>query len=305
VIELAIILVRWVQYGGAAILFGLPLFFACVVSGTPPAGFEHRARRVLAIAAMVLAFSSLLSIGLQASLFSGSFTEGFQGPALAAVVSFMALGKAALVRAMAAVIAFTLFVAVRPARTMWWAGAILGAIAAITLGWMGHGAATEGGGHTWHLMADILHSLAASVWIGSLLGFVLLLFGPAASGEAMVGLHGALARFATLGTLLVVTLAATGLINGWFMVGPEKFAALWSTPYGQLLLVKLVLFAAMLGLAAANRFRLTPRLGASLGGSGVEPAVADLRRSVAWEMSLGFGVLALVAWLGTLVPPTA
>ena len=74
----------------------------------------------------------------------------------------------------------------------------------------------------------------------------------------------------------------------------------------QLLSVKLALFIAMLGLAAANRFRHTPAFGRVLAAH--EPpdrALAALRRSVAYETALGLAVLALVAGFGTLPPPAA
>ena len=60
----------------------------------------------------------------------------------------------------------------------------------------------------------------------------------------------------------------------------------------------------MLGLAAANRYRLTPALNRGLNTRlGQDKALADLRRSLAIETALGLGVLALVAWFGTLPPP--
>jgi putative copper resistance protein D len=105
---------------------------------------------------------------------------------------------------------------------------------------------------------------------------------------------------------LVAVLVATGLVNGWFLVGPTRLAGLWTTPYGLLLSVKLALFAGMLALAAANRFRLTPALGAALDGAvGPTEALSALRRSLLVETSLAFAVLGLVAWFGMLAPVSA
>ena len=62
----------------------------------------------------------------------------------------------------------------------------------------------------------------------------------------------------------------------------------------------------MLALAAANRFRLTPDLGAALDGGGSRaPELGALRRSLLIETALSLGVLGLVAWLGTLAPVSA
>lgn len=300
-IELAIIAVRLVQYLGAAILFGLPLFFIYAVPGARPPGLAARLRVFVAVAAALLTVSSLLSIALQAALFSDSLREGFSIDGFESVVAFMTLGKAALIRAVLGGVAF-LLAAVPLKRPPWWALTFLGGLAAASLAWMGHGAATDGPGHVAHLAANILHCLAASVWIGSLIGFLLLL-APVKDGTSIMDLHRALAGFSVVGAVLVATLAATGLLNGWFTVGTENLSAVPTTPYGRLLITKLVLFAAMLALAAANRFLLTPRLAARLDSGGAEPSIAALRRSVATEASLGLGVFALVAWFGTLPPP--
>jgi copper resistance protein D len=99
----------------------------------------------------------------------------------------------------------------------------------------------------------------------------------------------------------VALLVLTGVINGWILIGPEQALNLGDTLYGRLLAVKLILFLAMLGLAAANRFRLTPMLG----GAFEQQAAAKLKRNVALETIAAFAILALVAWLGTLAPPAA
>jgi len=79
-----------------------------------------------------------------------------------------------------------------------------------------------------------------------------------------------------------------------------------SDQYVQLLAIKLALFAAMLGLAAMNRFLLTPALPRVL-GAGSEPpgALRAFRRSVAVEVGLPATVLAIVASPGTLMPPAS
>jgi putative copper resistance protein D len=73
--------------------------------------------------------------------------------------------------------------------------------------------------------------------------------------------------------------------------------ALWTSLWSKVLAAKLLLFAAMLGLAALNRWRLTPALAANAAGSGKQ-----LRRSLCAETGLALGVLALVAVLGLLDP---
>ena len=62
-----------------------------------------------------------------------------------------------------------------------------------------------------------------------------------------------------MGIATVVAVLATGIVNTWILVG--SLTRLIATGYGQLLILKMALFAVMLSFAAANRFWLTPRLG--------------------------------------------
>jgi hypothetical protein len=67
-----------------------------------------------------------------------------------------------------------------------------------------------------------------------------------------------------------------------------------------------VLFALMLVLAAGNRFRLTPTLGSVLaGGEDPRQALQRLRRSIVAETLVGAVLIAVVAFMGTLAPPSA
>ncbi|MEO6041022.1 MAG: copper homeostasis membrane protein CopD [Croceibacterium sp.] len=300
-LEPAVIAVRLLQYLGAMVLFGSSLFFVYARSlAGPPRG----ARALVAVAGAILAIAALLSIAAQASLFAGSFAEGLTAPSIGAVIAWMPLGKAALVRALAAA-AGVAAVALSPrARPAWPLVAAFGAVAAASLAWMGHGGATEGPLGWAQLIADMLHALAAAAWLGALAAFALLLAARDRSPPAVDALYRALHGFSGIGTGLVAVLGATGLVNGWVLVGPAHLGGMIGTPYGRLLSLKLVLFAAMLALAARNRFRLTPVLAIARAGD-PSAALGGLRRSVLLEAGLGLAVLALVAWLGTLAPPAA
>jgi len=158
-----------------------------------------------------------------------------------------------------------------------------------------------------HLAADILHLIASGAWVGALLGLLLLVSRPAARVDAAhLGVtHRALHGFGTVGTIVVGTIAVTGLVNGWMLVGVSNLSALPATLYGQLLLAKLALFVAMLGLASLNRFRLTPAFERSIAASDHGRALGTLRTSLAIETACVVAVLGLVAWLGTLAPPAS
>ena len=259
-------------------------------------GSPRWARPLLAGAAVVLALAAALGFVAQTAMLAGSWTDALTADALAALLG-TSLGKAALLRAVIAALAAFLLIAARPGRATWLATAALGTAAAGTLAWMGHAAASE----SWlHLVSDILHALAAAMWIGALVAFVLLLR-DAESPAELAALQVGLRRFSAIGVPLVVLLFLTGLINGWFLVGVQNVLRLPTSPYGQLLLAKLAAFAAMLVLAARNRKRLTPDLEARPDNV----SVARLRRNIGIEAALGFAVLGIVAWLGMLAPPAA
>ena len=190
-----------------------------------------------------------------------------------------------------------------------WLGfvALASGIALASLAWTGHGAMDEGLTGWLHLAADILHLIAAGVWVGALLGLILLVSRPAAQVDAAhLGLtHRALHGFGTVGTLVVGTIVVTGLVNGWLLVGIVNLGSLGATIYGRLLLAKLALFVTILGLASLNRFRLTPAFEKSTAADDHRGALGALRASLAVETACVVTILGLVAWLGTLEPPVS
>nr|WP_087573345.1 copper homeostasis membrane protein CopD [Sphingomonas sp. CDS-1] len=176
--------------------------------------------------------------------------------------------------------------------------ALPAAIAAATLAWSGHAAASEGLAGSAHRIADALHVLAAAGWFGALLA----LLGGVLAGREIGQTAAMLERFSLFGTLFVAMLIVTGAFNAVMIVGLPNLPALLHSRYGWLLLAKLALFGAMLLLAAANRWRLTPKLEAALEGGNTGAALSHLRLSLLVETSLAIIILGLVAALGTLDP---
>lgn len=307
-LEPAVIVLRLMQYAGAMVLMGSSLFFvyALPASGDGSAAEARWARPLLIGAGLLVAVAAIFGIGAQSSVLAGSISDGLKTETLTAVVAGMNLGKAAVVRASVAILAVFGLLFLKPGRPAWIIAALLGAIATASLAWMGHGAATEGPLGRLHLGSDVLHALAAAVWIGALTGFFGLLAVASTTPATSQALHRALHGFSGIGSALVAVLVLTGLINSWVLVGPEHLSNLLTTAYGRLLSLKLIVFLAMLALAAANRFRHTPALGRVLSADlSPDLALRTLRRSVILETALGLAVLALVAWFGTLPPPSA
>ena len=167
-----------------------------------------------------------------------------------------------------------------------------GLAAVATMLQAGHShAASMSDGPSLPLLSDIVHLLAAGAWLGGLLPLLLLI--AAASPEA-----GALAsrRFSPLGMTCVLLLAITAAFQFWVLIG--GLPGLIGTGYGLVALLKMALFAVLIGLAASNRFRLTPALAT---GSGVV-AKRALCRSIAIETGIGLLVVLAAGFLTNLPP---
>lgn len=160
-----------------------------------------------------------------------------------------------------------------------------------SLAWTGHAAAGDESEEVFRIVADVAHLLAAGAWLGALPALVFVL-GRARAGDAAAD---AARRFSTLGVASVGVLTAGGLVNAWYQV--DGIPGLVGTDYGRLLVAKLALFAAMLGLATLNRGIATRPL------SGEDHEALQLvRRNATLEIAFGVGVIAIVGVLGVTVP---
>lgn len=302
-LEVAVIALRWLQYSGAVVLLGAPLFLLYSFRDADGPNLAWT-RPALIVAALVVALGSLAALVAQTAVMAGSLSEAVKPASLSFMVTGTALGMAMVVRAAVALLGLVAAVALKPGRVLWALTVAAGLIVAASFAWTGHGAATEGPGGLVHLLADIIHSVAAAMWLGALAALTILLMRRAEQDD--LAIHRALHGFAGLGTLAVGFLVLTGLVNSWFLIGPERAADLGTNLYGQLLIAKLASFALMLALAAGNRFRLTPVLGLVLAdGEDPRQALQRLRRSVVAETLAGAVLLAVVAVMGTLAPPSA
>ena len=304
-LEISVVLLRLVQYLGAVLLLGVPLFFALRMP-VSAAAVERWPRKTLLAAAFVTAVASIAALILQTAVMAGSMAEALKPASLSYMAFEMEIGRAFLARAGVSALAGILLLVLRPNRASWIGLTILGLLVCASLAWTGHGGATEGAPGVIHLGADVIHAAAAAMWLGALAALGLFLTIPHGDPERDRLTHDALHGFSGMGTLAVGLLVATGLVNTWFLVGPDRLSALLTTPYGLLLSAKLVIFVGMLALAASNRFVLTPCLHRALEDESQKPsAIRALQRSLVLETLLAVILLGLVAMMGTLAPPAA
>jgi putative copper resistance protein D len=181
------------------------------------------------------------------------------------------------------------------------AAAFIGALA-----WAGHGGASPGDAGIIHLCADVLHLVAAGAWLGGLVPFVMLLgYSLRSDADGLTTIDAGLVgrRFSNLGIFAVGALVVSGVCNAWFLVGDVQ--GLTATSYGRLLLLKIVLFVGMVGLAAVNRQYLLPQLSAGIADTDrdIGSRIARrLQRNAALEIFFGLAVVIVVAILGVTPP---
>jgi copper resistance protein D len=301
-----LVVTRTIHFAAAAISAGALIFRAAVAEpalrSTPPATAVVRAqiRLTASIGLAIAVASGVVWFQLQVAAISGlPFGEAMTLDVLSTVLNETQFGLVLKVRLVLAIILAACLAYDRFAPARWLAlGSALGFIAAIA--WTGHAGSTLGELGNLHLAADALHLIAAAAWIGGLAPLTLLL-AAGRRNQAWASLARDVAqRFSTLGIVSVGTLLVTGIVNAWILVG--SIHALIVTGYGQLLLLKLVVFAIMLGFAATNRFWLTPQLALSSKNEPQLEAVRQLTRNSVIEIALGLTIFAIVGVLGTLHP---
>lgn len=303
VVEL-LILSRLLQFVAAIAIFGCGAFRLyglggdATTSANALATFDAWFWRVAIVGATVVLFSALsLMLGVTANM-AGSAAAALDPDTIGKVLFGTSFGRAWCWHLVFAFLALGVCVAPGAGWRMP-AILVLALLLLVSLGWVGHAVEGQGPGRYIHQINQMVHLLAAGLWLGGLLPLAWLLgraWSP--SGAAWIPVaRDVVPRFSRVGYAAVALLAATGVFNTLLLVG--SIHALVGTLYGRLLALKILLFLAMVSVALFNRFRLLPRLRRAPQPSAT---IAALTRSVLCEQGLGLAVLAVVSVLGTLPP---
>ena len=295
---------RFMQYLDLMLLFGLPLFawYGPVASTIGGDKRSPQPRWALTRGLLVCGVLGLALVGIEIV----RSTAGIMGVDLAWYLFDTAAGRAGLTRAfllvlLLAVLGWQSQRAERPfpIRRV----TLLAGVALVSLAWNGHAASGEGVSGTVRLVAGMAHLLAAGGWIGAIFALLILFVrhGKPAAGEGLHMLWRALHTFSRPGTVFVGVLVVTGILHYGDLVG-WSIAPLFHSRHGNLMLLKLALFAAMLGLAALHRWWLVPRLERDIHTGAPSHSAQHLRLSVTIEATIALLILVSVAVLGTLSP---
>lgn len=307
-VELGLVVARLLHYSAVTTLAGVAFFplytYACGFAEREE--LSRRRQAVLLAAAVGAFFSGLLWFVFSVANMSGTLGGVADKDVLWTILGETGFGAvwiarmvlAGVIVGMMAVHPFWIGSAGRDLVTAFLAAVLLGSLSGT-----GHAQIEEGLMGMVHIVSDAAHLLAAGAWLGGLvpLGFILL---DAALGKGgpMVDMDRILLRFSGMGYAAVATLVVSGLVNSWFLVGSPT--RLFTTAYGQVLLGKLALFAAILALAVANRVWLVPRMADTRADTARRRSAClrRLRYHVLGEQLLGLMVLLAVSVLGTMRP---
>lgn len=186
-----------------------------------------------------------------------------------------------------------------------WKAAATGAILLVlTLGLSSH-AMSVPGSLTLAVSVDVMHTLAAGGWIGTLLLILTTARPRSEGGRGFLALQ--LAAFSPLAMVAVGALVFMGILLSVFHT--NEIAALWNSEYGRRLSAKVGLAGGVMVLGLWNWRRGLPALVRAQGqGDGKAAARAAERvwRSAAFEITLAaLVVLATAILVATPVPPGA
>ena len=297
-----LIALRIALYAALFAQFGIAAFGIYALKPSERGGrIPFRYARVLPPLAFLALVFGVLGIVAHLASMAGTGWWPVNREMLGAMLGGTDLGVAWVVRLAAPILALAGSMVFRRSATPLLAVHLVSSSVAIaTLVWSGHAGATEDYRGTIHRSGDTLHMLAAAVWFGGLLSFTALLSSrDIATDPARIALATrTLDQFSRVGMIAVAVIVVTGLFNSAMTFGLGNLARL-DRAYAALLTFKLLLFAAMLGCAAFNRWHLTPALKS---GDAADVTLSALRRTIMLETLAGVLLFAAVAWLGTLDP---
>jgi len=296
-----LVIFRAAHFAACTVAMGTVAFALLAASAAGRAGLAERAdfagiaRRLRALALVALAVAgvsgALWLVLIARNILDVPLGEILDDNGLLSVALDTRFGRMAALRFVLAVAAIVLLLRNETDCPALVAATMLMASIVLT----GHAGAGTGMSGLIHVISDVVHLVAAGFWLGGLPALVALLLWGRGDPERGPVVAAVTRRFSTLAVAAVVAIAASGVVNTVILVGvpSDPFA----TTYVRALALKVGLFAAMLALAAFNRFRLTPAL--------PRPgAMGALAGTAVAETILGLGAILIVGLLGTL-PPAA
>ncbi|WP_236655293.1 copper resistance CopC/CopD family protein [Streptacidiphilus carbonis] len=289
---------RLIGYLALALFVGGLAFLALL---WPQGSGDRRTRAVLAAAWFAGLTTTVATVGLQGAYAAmrppgALFSARTYADVLATHLGVVLTARALLWLLAGVVLTALLQGGERAARSPGWriGGTAVAFGLLRTTGMAGHTA--EVAQPVWGAVADTVHLIGVSLWIG---GLTLLLVGvlPRRRPEELAFV---VPRYSTLALTAVTGIVAAGLVLAWQLVGSVD--ALVHTSYGHLLLVKVALLLVVLLLAQRSKAWVRHRLDIAVLLRGDSAAVRPFVYSVAAETGVVLLVLTATSLLVTSDP---
>jgi putative copper resistance protein D len=248
----------------------------------------EQTQRFVSLLVAVAAWAGLVLVGARLAVAAGSLGGDLASavdPVLLDLVIKSPLGLSSVV----AGIGFAMITVINRVKARGELSARVVAAATVLLSLTVVGHATMQGAITGVLLA--LHLGGVAFWLGALLP-LRQMCGAAGDADQALVLADVADRFGRIAQHVVAVLIVAGVAYAALLLG--SVTALLTTGYGRALLVKILLVAGLLGLAARNRFHIVPALQA-----GDLSAATRLRRTIDHEILAALAILLMSSLLTT------
>jgi copper transport protein len=300
---------RWAALVGfAAFIASWPIWTIVIRPSLAPIWqegprFARRARRYALIAFVVAIVGSLFALAIQALVIpDGSYFDKVMNTVGQTRYGRLWLFRVGLMMVEGLILSACAWWYVRH-RKLEWAAAWLVLIAMpIPFSLIAH-ASAQPIGRDFSVVADVVHLLAAGIWVGGIFMLAFVFFpglrgiDPLKRREVLIV---AIPRFSLIAMIAWSVLGLTGFYAGWVQVG--NLHALWTTPYGNSLIVKLILLAIVLIVASINLFAIERHLTRKIDEGAINVWSRRLTWTVTAELVLILGVLGAVGQMTSQEP---
>lgn len=301
----AFVVIRWVQFVGLLIAIGAVVFYRVVLGSLRRKALTSSsllddmaggAARLGHWATWLLAGTLILRLFAQSYALHGP-QAAFDLREIATMVARTRWGIGWMVQLAGVIIAGVGFHLARTRKLGWLAASVGVVLLAFTPALSGH-ASSVPQFTTVAMLADGIHVLGASGWLGSL--FIMMAAGiPAAMRLPAEQRAGAVAdvvnAFSPTALIFAGMAATTGLFAAWLHL--TSVSDLWRTDYGSWLFRKLLILSVVMLTGAYNWLKVRPALGNDAG-------TGRIRRSATVELSVAVVVLLVTAILVATPPPS-
>jgi copper transport protein len=300
-------ILRWLVLAGVVTAIGAVAFRATVLVRVgremdPDISGDYMPRALRGSAALGALATGLVLVFTAARLFAQSYglhgaDAVFDGHVLRAMVIGSDWGRVWLFQLAVALATLVAFMAARRGSTPAWVAAGLGAAAlALGLALGGHAMAVPRFAAA-TVLAHVVHTVAASGWLGTLLAIALVglpLARRLDRDDRWLVIRDIIHTFSPIALVFGGVTVLAGTFIAWTHLG--TLPALWTTEYGRVLLAKLTFLTLTAATGAYNWLRVRPALGDQISAS-------RLKRSSIVELVIAALILAATAVLVATPPP--